>query len=166
MSHDRPALDPRVRRVLTSPPGARFSRSRPYTDPPPAAPPDAPRTLSPHARAGRPRDDGDLPPWLRQTAAHLSPAARDAAPTSGDVRELVSARRHRLHRPGGSSRPRARRPRGAWHPSSRAYRRLKRRTLRNTGGLTFYYFAAYEMLPYSCSILAVLLLARLLDLLP
>ncbi|GAA1089282.1 hypothetical protein HDA36_004681 [Nocardiopsis composta] len=28
------------------------------------------------------------------------------------------------------------------------------------------YFAAYEMLPYSCSVLAVLLLARLLDLLP
>ncbi|MFW5416376.1 hypothetical protein J0910_07110 [Nocardiopsis sp. CNT-189] len=160
MSHDRPALDPRIRRVLAGPPGARFSRSRPYTDPPPATPPDLPRPLlSPHSRAGRPRDGSDLPPWLRQTADQLSPAARDAAPTSGDVRELAAARRSRPD----LARPRSRR---SWHPSSRAYRRFKRRALRSTGGLTFYYFAAYEMLPYSCSVLAVLLLAHLLNLFP
>ncbi len=184
MNNEPPAIASRVRLVLSRGHGRRFSRTR-------LAPP---LLRSPHARASHDVPESELPPWLLETARQLSPEARATAPTVGDVRTAHAARRARRaesgaldlrhlpsprpsapsapSRPPGTSRPPC--PPGPSRPATpppgrtvKAHFHRRPDAFPYLPGRTsgeWMLFTAWEALPYSCTVAAVVLLARLLGL--
>ncbi|MFW5418437.1 hypothetical protein J0910_17650 [Nocardiopsis sp. CNT-189] len=138
-----------VRAVPAAPRGQRFGRPRRYADPAPPQRTDRRPSLAPPAPG--PAERGALPPWLSQVRTELAPEARDA------VRPTAAAPAVRRSRPAPAGRPRTGRPR-----TGRDRQRLRRtrRPRRWTGPR----FTGCETVPYTCTILGLLLAAHLLGL--
>ncbi|WP_026120273.1 hypothetical protein [Nocardiopsis potens] len=147
------ATEPRpdLRAVLAAPRGQRFSRPRRYARPLPPNRPERRTTLEPPAPG--PAERGALPPWLSQLRTELAPEARAAAPHAGPVR---TARR---------SSPSSRMPPARPAPARRLVAGRDRRRPRRPRRWTGPRFIGCETVPYTCTILGMLLAAYLLGLL-
>ncbi|TQN32838.1 hypothetical protein FHX37_2823 [Haloactinospora alba] len=155
----------RVRAVLRARHGQRFSRvpaQKRQQQPHYTSEPDP---YSGNPRVAYRRRNGEAPAWMRHHTARETPALSPHVPAHSQIsRSAASAPAcapQRENRPATEARPRSRGRRHARRVPSR-YRRFKCRLLRGTGGQAWVYFAAVEVLPYTCTVTLIVLLTHAL----
>lgn len=166
-----------LRSVLQAPHGQRFNRSgtatraRGYASSlPQATAPDPARPIhmSPYSRAAYRLEHGEVPLWMRRIndEPRSVPCADSLdAPQPRETSRRAARPPSRTLGGRGSAGQRIRTTSPSWSTRSHRYRRFKRRTLRETAGQTWVFFAAYEAIPYGAAVVLVILLVRSLGIL-